>query len=185
MYLYANLWPNENLHFKLLVKKKYPTSLICVILQEPWYHIFFVDIFTYLLHWSICSIKWISVVIVTWVLKVANKSRLPWYFNHRITKCLRLEGTSRDPTPLPSRITCSMLHRNTFTLVLNISRERDPSTSLGNVCQCSVILTVKKFFLLFSQTSCVSVCAQSPLSCHRVPLKRFHPHPLDILPSGI
>ena len=33
--------------------------------------------------------------------------------------------------------------------VLNISKEGDSTTSLGNLCQCSVTFTVKKHFLMF------------------------------------
>lgn len=42
----------------------------------------------------------------------------------------------------------SSLHRKASSSVLNISREADSMISLGSLFQCSVTLTVKKFFLL-------------------------------------
>jgi len=42
---------------------------------------------------------------------------------------------------------------------LNISREGDSTTSLGSLCQCSVTLRGKKFFLMFRQNFlCFSLC---------------------------
>ena len=52
--------------------------------------------------------------------------------------------------PCRSRVTYSRLHRTLSRQVLNISREGESTTSLGNLVQCSVILKVKKFFLMFS-----------------------------------
>lgn len=44
VYLYANnLWPTEDFHFELLVKNVSLMSLLCIILQEKWYHISLVD----------------------------------------------------------------------------------------------------------------------------------------------
>jgi len=54
---------------------------------------------------------------------------------------------SSSPTPLPSRVTYSRLHRTASRQVLNISREGDSTTPLGSLCQCSITLKVKKFFL--------------------------------------
>ena len=39
------------------------------------------------------------------------------------------------------------LHRTLSRWILNISREGDSTTSLGSLCQCSITLRVKKFFL--------------------------------------
>ena len=51
--------------------------------------------------------------------------------------------------PCQSRVTCSRLHRTLSRRILNISREGDSTTSLGNLFQCSVTHRVKKFFLMF------------------------------------
>jgi len=67
------------------------------------------------------------------------------------TECQGLEGTSKDhpvQSPCWSRNTCTRSHRNASRWVLSISREADPTTSLGSPLQCSVTLTVK-FFLIF------------------------------------
>jgi len=43
--------------------------------------------------------------------------------------------------------------------VLNISREGESTTPLGNLCQCSVTLKVTRFFLVFRWNfSCFSLC---------------------------
>ena len=50
----------------------------------------------------------------------------------------------------PLWVTQSRLHSTVSRRVLNISREGDPTTSLGSLCQGSVTLRGKKFFLGFS-----------------------------------
>jgi len=57
---------------------------------------------------------------------------------------------SPSPTPCRSRVTHSRLHRTLSRWVLNISREGDSTPSLGSLCQGSVTLRGKKFFLMFS-----------------------------------
>ena len=82
--------------------------------------------------------------------------------NHRITECQGLEGTSVGHPVQPShrsRVTYSRLQRTLSRWVQNISREGDSTTSLGSLCQCSVTLKVKKFFLMFRQNfRCFSLC---------------------------
>jgi len=56
---------------------------------------------------------------------------------------------SSSPTPCPSRVTQSRLHRTLPIQVLNISREGDSTASLGSLGQGSVTLRGKKFFLMF------------------------------------
>lgn len=46
------------------------------------------------------------------------------------------------------------------------------TTSLDNLLQCPHIRTVKKFFLVFTETSCASVSAHCFLSCCWAPLRR-------------
>jgi len=81
---------------------------------------------------------------------------------HGITEWSGLEGTSVShlgQPPCRSRVTYSRLHRTTFRRLLNISREGDSTTSLGSLCQCSVTLRGKKFFLMFRWNFlCFSLC---------------------------
>ena len=65
-----------------------------------------------------------------------------------------MAGVGRDlcgssgPTPCQSRVTYSRLHRTLSRYVLNVFREVDSTTSLGNLSECSVTLRVKRFFLI-------------------------------------
>lgn len=61
---------------------------------------------------------------------------------HRVTECLRVEGTSGEHPVQPScwgGFTQSSLHRITSRPVLHISREGVSTTSLGSLFQCSVL----------------------------------------------
>jgi len=79
--------------------------------------------------------------------------------NHRMFGVGRDLCGSSSPTPCQSRVTQSRLHKTASRWVLNISREGDSTTSLGSLCQGSVILRVKKFFLMFSWSFlCFSLC---------------------------
>ncbi|XP_068775232.1 uncharacterized protein [Struthio camelus] len=79
-----------------------------------------------------------------------------------ITEWPRMEGTSRDhlvQSPCSSRVIWSILPRIASRRVLNISSQGDSTTSLGNLFPCSVTLTGKKFFLVFSWNCvCFSLC---------------------------
>lgn len=45
-------------------------------------------------------------------------------------------------------------------------------TSLGNLLQCSVIITIKRLFLCLNKISCISVCAHFLLSSYWAQLRR-------------
>ena len=68
----------------------------------------------------------------------------------------RMLGVGRDSmghlvqAPCRSRVSYSRLHRTLSRWVLNISREGDSITSLGNLFQCPVTLRLKKLFLMFN-----------------------------------
>jgi len=82
-------------------------------------------------------------------------------FHRRVRVGRDLCGSS-GPTPCRSRGTYSRLHGTVSRWVLNISREGDSTTSLGNLFQGFACLRVKKFFLMFSWNFlCFSLC---PLS---------------------
>jgi len=63
-----------------------------------------------------------------------------------------LEGTSGGHLVKPacsSRTTYSQLPRTMSRWLLNTCKEQESTTSLGNLCQSSATLTVKKYFLMF------------------------------------
>lgn len=90
-----------------------------------------------------------------------------------------LEGTSGGH--LGQHHWSSQLPRTMTRWILTISMYGDSTTSLGNLCQCSVALrNKKKCFLMFKGTSCVSVWAH----CLVAPLRRAWLCLLCTLPSG-
>lgn len=67
--------------------------------------------------------------------------------------------------------------------LLHISKDEDSKTFLSNLCQCSVTITVKKYFLMFTwNLLCSSLCL---LTSQWAALKRTWLHPLCIFPLGI
>jgi len=86
---------------------------------------------------------------------------------------------SSSSTALLKQVPYSIWNRKASRWVLNISRERDSTASLGSLFQCPVTLTVKKFFLCLYGTSCVPVFACCPLFHHCTSLKRVCPYRLD------
>lgn len=70
---------------------------------------------------------------------------------------MRLEGISgpQSKPPAEDRLFTTMLSK-----VFNISRDGDSIAFLGNLCQCTVTLTVKKYFLMFrGNPLCFSLCS--------------------------
>ena len=63
---------------------------------------------------------------------------------------------SLSPTSLPKHVPYGRLHRWASNQILNISIEGDSTTSLGNLFQCSVTLTVKKLLNGSTAFRCVS-----------------------------
>ena len=103
---------------------------------------------------------------------------------HKITQvggCLW--GSSR-PTPLPTQGPLEQVPKTVSRQLLIISKNGDSTTFLGNLCQCSVTLTVKKaFFSCSDRTSCVSGYAHHLWSCHWAPLRKAwltHLHSLSL-----
>jgi len=70
--------------------------------------------------------------------------------NDKIVDVGRDLWRSSCQTPLPKQ-GHSQLLRTMSTRLLNISKDKDSTTPLGNLCQCLVILTVKKCFLMFTR----------------------------------
>jgi len=89
--------------------------------------------------------------------------------DNRITECSGLEGTSVGhpvQPPCRSRVTYNRLHRTMSRQVWNISREGDSTASLGSLCQGSVTLRGKKFFLVFRRNFlCFSEQGSAMLPC--------------------
>lgn len=76
----------------------------------------------------------------------------------RITAWLRLKGTSGVHLVQPCH--SSRLPRSMFRQYLTISKDADSTTSLGNLGQCLVTLTVKRCFWMFRGNHlCFSVCS--------------------------
>ena len=107
---------------------------------------------------------------VTTVAKCLRQMEIPleacyFYFQFTESQNHSMVGVGSDlcgsssPTPCQSRVTYSRLHRTLSRWVLNISREGDATTSLGNLFQCSITLRGKKFFLMFRWNFlCFSLC---------------------------
>ena len=93
---------------------------------------------------------------VTKVCKIIRSPNWVVCRTHRFTESQnhRMLGVGRDlcgspsPTPCPSRVTQSRMHRTLSRRVWNISREGDSTASLGSLGQGSVTLRGKKFFLM-------------------------------------
>ena len=106
-------------------------------------------------------LKQIFIWLGLWLLYMS----ISWWFLLPYITEYRMVGAGRDlcgspsPTPCWSRVTQSRLHRTASKWVLNISREGDSTASLGSLCQGSVTLRGKKFFLMFSWNFlCFSLC---------------------------
>ena len=87
--------------------------------------------------------------------------------NHEVAEVGTDLWRSSGPIPCSSRVSYSRLPRTMTSRISNISKDGDSTTSLGNLFQCSVALTVTKVF------SCAQVsfhvfliCAHCLLSCH-------------------
>lgn len=84
---------------------------------------------------------------------------------------------SSNSTSLLNRVTYSILPRIVSRWLFNISREADSATSIGNLCQFSVSIRVKKFFLMFRWN--FLCCSLYLLPYHWTPLRTVCHCPLD------
>lgn len=109
--------------------------------------------------------------------------------NHTITQSQnrRIVEVGRNPhlvqSPCSRKATQNQFPRTMSKWILNISKGEDSTTSLGNLLQCSITVTVKKCFLMFEGLLCFSLCPL-PLCCYWAPLKRVCLCLLCTLPSG-
>lgn len=79
--------------------------------------------------------------------------------NHRMAD---LEGTSGHhlvQSQCPNRVTWSQLPRTVSRQLLNISKDENSMNSLGNLCQCPVILTVTCSLMFTGNHLCFSLCS--------------------------
>lgn len=76
------------------------------------------------------------------------------HISHRMVEV----GMSPSPTPLLKQVSLEL--RTVFRRFLNISIDGDFTTSLGNLCQCSVALTIKKksFLMFLGNLLCSNLC---------------------------
>lgn len=112
---------------------------------------------------------WDELCVCLWVYPTSNS----WRFkqNHRRVP---IGGTSRCHVvqhPCSSKVTYRWLLRTVSRWLLQISKDEDSTTSLSNLCQCSITFTVKKRFLVFRRNvlcfiSFVSLCLTS-VACGR------------------
>lgn len=94
-----------------------------------------------------------------------------------MARSLRLERTCRGHLVLQLclwRDTCSWLLRTVSRKLLSNSKDRNATASLGNLCLCLVIFTVKSASWCSQGSSCVSVCGHC--FSHWTPLERAWPH---------
>ena len=108
-------------------------------------------------------------------LQVRTSSQVPWTHQdvsanasrevprtlQRVTESLKLEGTAGRhlvQPPCSGRAAESWLPRTMAKQLLNISKNGESTTSLGNLCQCLVTLTLKKVFPDVKRESSVFQC---------------------------
>jgi len=80
--------------------------------------------------------------------------------NHRVTRVGGDLWRSLSSTPLLKQVPYSKLSRKASIRLMNISRERGYTTTLGSLFQCSVTLTIKKLSCIrvWKNFSCCSFC---------------------------
>lgn len=80
--------------------------------------------------------------------KPLTQSLVVWSLNHRMTEVGRHLWRMPSQTPLLTAGLNSWLFKDVSGSVLSISKSRDSTTSLGNMCQCLVTLAVKQLVLI-------------------------------------
>jgi len=79
--------------------------------------------------------------------------------NYRMVRVGRDLCESSSPTLLPKQAHLQQALEDLVQAVLNISRERDSTASLGSLFHCPVTLRGKRFFLMFRRNFlCLSLC---------------------------
>ena len=100
-----------------------------------------------------------------------------WSQNHRTAGVGRDLKRSSSPTTLLNQVAYHRSHRSVSRQILNISLERDSTTSLGNLFQYSVILTVKMLFCMLIRNFLCSGFRPLFFVLSLCTLRRAWPHP--------
>lgn len=91
-------------------------------------------------------------------------------FNHGIVEVESTSGDCLFQPPAQSRGSKGRLPSTVSSWILNIWKDGDSTTSLGNLFQCLATLQVKKIYFMFKWNLCFNLC-KCPLSFHWASLR--------------